>query len=72
MEGALTVDIPKCLQKYKKVSSNQDDTTAVVTEPATREPSNSHYTLAEMLESPRATSPWDGNYVAEKYRNIIR
>ncbi|ONI21397.1 hypothetical protein PRUPE_2G063300 [Prunus persica] len=72
-----TVDIPKFLQNYKKVStsgvsSNQDDTTAVGTEPATREPSNSHYTLAEMLKSPDASSPWDGNYVAKKYRIIIR
>ncbi|KAH0981141.1 hypothetical protein GBA52_008318 [Prunus armeniaca] len=72
-----TVDIPYFLKKYKKVStsgvsSNQDDTTAVVTEPATREPSDSDYTLAMMLESPRADSPWDGNYVAGKYRNIIR
>ncbi|CAL2238830.1 unnamed protein product [Prunus armeniaca] len=74
MQGALTVDIPPFFKKYKKVSTRepQDDTTAVGTEPATREPSYSDYTLAMMLESPRADSPWDGNYVAGKYRNIIR
>ncbi|KAL6289107.1 hypothetical protein ACE6H2_006617 [Prunus campanulata] len=77
MEGAPTVDIPPFLQECPNVStsgvsSNQDDTNAVITELATRERSNSRYTLAEMLESPRATSPWDGNYVAEKYCNIIR
>ncbi|KAH0981129.1 hypothetical protein GBA52_008306 [Prunus armeniaca] len=72
-----TVDIPPFLKEFPEVStsgasSNQDDTTAVVTGPATREPSNSHYTLAEMLESPDATSPWNGDRVVYKYRNIIR
>lgn len=73
-----TVEIPEFLKRTDKVvstpgvSRNQDDTTPVGTAPATREWSYSDYTLAMMLKSPRATSPWDGNYVAEKYRNIIR
>ncbi|XP_021811672.1 uncharacterized protein LOC110754858 isoform X2 [Prunus avium] len=77
MEGE-PIAIPEFLQECPNVSTSgvssnlQDDTNAAVTELATREPSNSQYTLAEMLQSPRATSPWDGNYVADKYRNIIQ